>query len=361
MRCLITVHVLLLFTGFAPAVAQSLTCCPLLGADIAERYRVRAIDERRFTHDDLWDALLPFDGAGGVSIADVGRSLHDRAIRAVSFGTGPTSVLLWSQMHGDESTATMALADVIRFFAEGSDDPLRATIRDKLSVTMVPMLNPDGAERYQRYNAAGVDINRDARRLATPEARALKVLRDTLEPAFGFNLHDQGARTTAGEHGEQVAVALLAPAADSARSYGPVRGRARQLAALLAQGLEAELPGRTAKYEDAFNPRAFGDLIQQWGTSTVLIESGALPGNARPRTCSCAEGESCSRAARCSSSTSRSPMTTPWRTPGSRSATWVTSRISLPSTRSTPPARTSTSPHRRRSTQVTGGCSAGSG
>jgi hypothetical protein len=279
MRCLITVHVLLLFTGFAPAVAQSLTCCPLLGADIAERYRVRAIDERRFTHDDLWDALLPFDGAGGVSIADVGRSLHDRAIRAVSFGTGPTSVLLWSQMHGDESTATMALADVIRFFAEGSDDPLRATIRDKLSVTMVPMLNPDGAERYQRYNAAGVDINRDARRLATPEARALKVLRDTLEPAFGFNLHDQGARTTAGEHGEQVAVALLAPAADSARSYGPVRGRARQLAALLAQGLEAELPGRTAKYDDAFNPRAFGDLIQQWGTSTVLIESGALPGD----------------------------------------------------------------------------------
>jgi hypothetical protein len=32
-----------------------------------------------------------------------------------------------------------------------------------------------------------------------------------------------------------------------------------------------------AKYDDAFNPRAFGDLMQTWGTSTVLIESGALP------------------------------------------------------------------------------------
>ena len=41
--------------------------------------------------------------------------------------------------------------------------------------------------------------------------------------------------------------------------------------------LEREIPGRVAKYDDAFNPRAFGDLIQQWGTSTVLIESGALP------------------------------------------------------------------------------------
>lgn len=32
-----------------------------------------------------------------------------------------------------------------------------------------------------------------------------------------------------------------------------------------------------AKYDDTYNPRAFGDLMQQWGTSTVLIESGALP------------------------------------------------------------------------------------
>jgi hypothetical protein len=41
--------------------------------------------------------------------------------------------------------------------------------------------------------------------------------------------------------------------------------------------LEREIPGRLAKYNDTFNPRAFGDLMQAWGTSTVLIESGALP------------------------------------------------------------------------------------
>jgi hypothetical protein len=32
-----------------------------------------------------------------------------------------------------------------------------------------------------------------------------------------------------------------------------------------------------AKYDDTFEPRAFGDLMQQWGASTVLIESGAMP------------------------------------------------------------------------------------
>ncbi len=277
MRIRVIIAVLLLRFAAPPAAAQGPACCTLLGDEIADRFRVAAIEERRFTHDELWDALLPLDGVGGVSIVEVGRSLHGRAIHAVTFGEGPTRVLLWSQMHGDESTATMALADIIHFLADGGEASLRETIRGRLTVTMVPMLNPDGAQRFQRHNAAGVDINRDARRLATPEARLLKALRDSLEPAFGFNLHDQGARTTAGDEGEQVAIALLAPAADSARSYGPVRTRARQLAALLAAGLEEELPGRTAKYDDTFNTRAFGDLIQQWGTSTVLVESGALP------------------------------------------------------------------------------------
>jgi hypothetical protein len=31
---------------------------------------------------------------------------------------------------------------------------------------------------------------------------------------------------------------------------------------------------RLARYDDTFEPRAFGDNMQKWGTSTVLIESG---------------------------------------------------------------------------------------
>ncbi len=257
-------------------VAQT-PCCDLTGRVASDRFVVEAITERRFTHADLWTALAPYVDRGGVRVATVGHSVQGRAIRAVTFGSGPVRVLLWSQMHGDESTATMALADVIRFFAEAAADPLRSLIEERLTITMIPMLNPDGAERFQRHNAAGVDVNRDARRLATPEARVLKMVRDSVEPSFGFNLHDQGARTTVGSDGLQAAIALLAPAADSARSYGPVRSRARQLAAVLAAALQQVIPGRVAKYDDAFNPRAFGDLIQQWGTSTVLIESGALP------------------------------------------------------------------------------------
>jgi hypothetical protein len=180
-------------------------------------------------------------------------------------------------MHGDESTATMALADIFRFLAEAANDSLRDRLRTRLTIAFIPMLNPDGAEVFQRENAVGIDVNRDARRLSTPEGQTLKKMHETFRPEYGFNLHDQNARTRVGRRGVQSAIALLAPAYDSLLSYNSVRGKARLVAAALATMFANEIPGRVAKYDDAFNPRAFGDLMQQWGTSTVLIESGALP------------------------------------------------------------------------------------
>lgn len=209
-------------------------------------------------------------------MADVGRSMQGRELRTLTFGRGPVKVFMWSQMHGDEATATMALADLFGFFADPAPHALRERLARDLTITFLPMLNPDGAEVFQRENAAGIDINRDVRRLASPEARTLKAVRDQVVPDFAFNLHDQSARTRVG-NGEQAAIALLPPASDSARSYGPVRRRARQVAAWLATDFATVISGRIAKYDDTFNPRAFGDLMQTWGASTVLIESGALP------------------------------------------------------------------------------------
>lgn len=244
---------------------------------IVDRHRLAAITNRRINHTDYWLAINPSLQSTRLRVEQVGRSMHGRELRTVSFGSGPVRVLLWSQMHGDESTATMALADVFAWMAAPGEDALRAKLASTLTVVMLPMLNPDGAERFQRENAAGIDINRDARLLSTPEAQTLKSLHDRFKPEFGFNLHDQNARTRAGRDGLPSGIALLAPATDVEKSWGPVRSRARLVAASLARQFGSQIPGRVAKYDDAFNPRAFGDLIQTWGTSTVLIESGALP------------------------------------------------------------------------------------
>jgi len=268
--------------SMTPNVAPAADCCLDLGRRVAAEHRVAAIATRRFTHADYWAALEPILKSSALKVTLVGASAQGRALRAITYGTGPTTVFLWSQMHGDESTATMALADLLHWLAEkpAARDAVRDRIAERLTVVMLPMLNPDGAELFQREDAFGVDINRDVRRLSTPEARVLKAVRDSIKPAFGFNLHDQNARTLGRPGNQRVGIALLAPAAEVTNGFGPVRTDARLVAARVRSVLEREIPGRIARYDDTFNPRAFGDLMQSWGTRLVLIESGALPGDA---------------------------------------------------------------------------------
>jgi hypothetical protein len=254
------------------------TMTPLAnGLRIARDYRVSAISNRRFTHAELWRAIMPYAQSAAFRTEIIGQSTLGTNLTALTFGQGATKVLLWSQMHGDESTATMSLADIFRFLAESPGDPLRERLQRELTLVFVPMLNPDGAELFQRENAAGVDINRDARQLATPEGRALHALRERLDPDFGFNLHDQSARTRAGRRGLQVGIALLAPPYNQEGEYNDVRSRARLVAAVIARTLAEEIPGRLGKYDESYSVRAFGDAMQRAGVSTVLIESGALP------------------------------------------------------------------------------------
>jgi predicted deacylase len=187
-------------------------------------------------------------------------------------------VVLWSQMHGDEPTATLALVDLIRYVVENRDDPLVQRLSERLTVVMIPMLNPDGAQRKRRENAAGIDVNRDARRQASPEARALAGVHARVSPHFGFNLHDQAPRV--GEDGRAVAISLLAPPHEPNRSDMPTRTRAKRLAAVMRVAADSLVEGRVTRYDDAYNAQAFGDAMQSWGTSTVLVETGSWDGDA---------------------------------------------------------------------------------
>ena len=212
------------------------------------------------------------------SLEEIGRSVEGRSINHVWFGSGPFHVLLWSQMHGDEPTATGALFDVFEYVRRQRQDPAVRRLLSALTIHAVPMLNPDGAERYQRRNAQGIDINRDALMLQTPEGRALKALRDRLEPRIGFNLHNQSWRTSVGETGRPATISLLSVAYDEARSVDEGRLLTKKTAALVRDAVETFAPGQVAKYDDSFEPRAFGDNVTKWGTPVVLIETGAWPG-----------------------------------------------------------------------------------
>lgn len=244
--------------------------------------RVAGLEDRAFSPEHWWDIALPLaTEARGFRVDEAGRSAEGRQLRHVAWGEGKTRVLLWSQMHGDESTASMAIADLFRFLGEHPDDPIVQRLRTGATLDFLPVMNPDGAARFQRRNAQGIDINRDARRLASPEARALHDLRERLEPDFGFNLHDQDVGTRAGDSGRGTAIALLAPAFNEAREVNASRARAIEVAVAIRSVLEPYIGGHIAKWDDTFNPRAFGDLTQRAGVSTILIESGGIEGDAQ--------------------------------------------------------------------------------
>lgn len=194
----------------------------------------------------------------------------------IKVGNGATKVLLWSQMHGNEPTATMAILDLFNFLGQDHRfSEVKEKIFSKTTLYFIPMLNPDGANRFERRNRLGIDINRDALRLQTPEGRILKAACDKLNPEWGFNLHDQGAYYGAGNTPHSASFSFLAPAFDEAKSSSPKRDDAMKLIVSMWQMLQHFIPGYIGRYNDTFEPRAFGDNIQKWGTRTILIETGS--------------------------------------------------------------------------------------
>jgi hypothetical protein len=240
-----------------------------------EQFREKSITQRRFKHAHVMALLDSFGLNPAFECRPVGKSLQGREIRLVKAGSGPVKVLLWSQMHGDEPTATMAIMDMLHYLGQAPGvDSLRDAILANTTVYFIPMLNPDGAEVYERRNAVGVDLNRDAIGLQSPEARILKSVRDSLQPHFGFNLHDQNPRYSAGRSNKPATISFLAPPYDYEKSVNDVRGNAMKVISFLNRSLQHYIPGQVAKYSDDHEARAFGDNIQKWGTSVVLVESG---------------------------------------------------------------------------------------
>jgi len=242
-----------------------------------ETYKEPSLGKRRIKHADLQPLIDAIATRPGFEVRRVGTSLEGRPLRLISIGRGDTDVFLWSQMHGDEPTATQAVFDILNFMASGDFREEKEQLLGALRIHFLPMLNPDGAEVFQRRNTLGIDINRDALMLQSPEGQTLKRVRDSLEAEFGFNLHDQSRYYNAERTPKPATISYLAPAYNYEKEVNEVRGRAMQVIAYMNRILQQYAPGQVGRYNDDFEPRAFGDNIQKWGTSAILIESGGYP------------------------------------------------------------------------------------
>ena len=216
-----------------------------------------------------------FNGLSKSSILTIGYSVNKLPIYSVTYGTGKIKILLWSQMHGNESTTTKALFDCFNLFETGSG--FTDHLLSNCTICVIPILNPDGAERYTRLNANGVDINRDAQELSQPESKVLRALFMDFKPHYCFNLHGQRTIYNVDATNVSATLSFLAPSQDENCSLTPNRKDAMSVITALDSFLQTDVPNGISRYDDAFNLNCVGDTFQSFGVPTLLYEAGHYP------------------------------------------------------------------------------------
>ena len=121
---------------------------------------------------------------------------------------------MWTQMHGDEATATKAIFDLVNWLNQDQNEDQFLD----LTIMIIPMLNPDGAEKYQRENKLGINLNRDAKKKVSKEARLLWHQFKEFRPGLALNLHDQKDHYNVVETNSPATLSFLAPPVDSSGS-----------------------------------------------------------------------------------------------------------------------------------------------
>ncbi len=238
-------------------------------------FKEKTLKKRRIKHQDIIPLVEKAAQNKIFALSKLGESTEGRSIYLLKAGVGKTKVLLWSQMHGDEPTATQALFDIFNLLnSPGKFAKEIAQLINNLTLYFVPMLNPDGAELFKRRNALDIDLNRDAVRLAAKESKILKKLHNEIQPDFGFNLHDQVPYYTVGNTSKPASMSFLAPAFNLQKDIDEKRKHSMQAIALMNRVLQKRISGQVGRYYDTYGPSSMGDNMQKWGTRTILIESG---------------------------------------------------------------------------------------
>ncbi|MGB5319563.1 M14 family metallopeptidase [Eudoraea sp.] len=205
----------------------------------------------------------------------LGCSVENRNVYGIRLGKGQIKILIWSQMHGNESTTTKGLLDFINFLL--GDDLRAKNYLENVTLLILPLLNPDGAEKYTRVNANGIDLNRDAIDLSQPESVIIREAYNNFKPDFCFNLHDQRTIFSAGTGKYPATISFLTPAYNKACEVDSSREKSMKLIACLHKTLSNLIPKQIGRYDDAYNPNCLGDTFQSLGTPTVLFEAGHYP------------------------------------------------------------------------------------
>lgn len=234
------------------------------------KHKETSLYHRYITNTHIEPLLKKIDAKADIKI--IGASVLKHAIYSIKIGSGTKKVLMWSQMHGNESTTTKAIFDLLNTLIDNDDES--KSILQTCTLYIIPILNPDGANAYTRINANKIDLNRDAQALTQPESKVLRQVFDEFKPDFCLNLHGQRTIFSAGKTNTIATVSFLSPAQDENCTITPTRKVAMEVIAAMNDTLQKVIPNQVGVYDDAFNINCVGDTFQTENVPTILFEAG---------------------------------------------------------------------------------------
>ncbi|BBA17504.1 M14 family zinc carboxypeptidase [Blattabacterium cuenoti] len=236
-------------------------------------------DSKIFKYSDLLKVMNKYKNI--CSIIPIGLSIEKRKIFKIKWGIGKNKIFIWSQMHGNETTGTKSMFDLFHFFLLKKNCDLVQFLKKNLTLSFIPMLNPDGSEIFQRRNAINIDLNRDAICLQSPEIQILFQEIEKDKPHILFNLHDQRSIYNVGHKSFNPAIlSFLSPSISMDKNaYSISRKKSMGVINFIAKEIHKILPniGSIGRFSDELYPTATGDRLQKLGYPCVLIESGNYP------------------------------------------------------------------------------------
>jgi len=146
----------------------------------------------------------------GAKVQIIGKSIEDREIYSLTVGEGKIKLLSICRLHGNEPASTNGgLLFLYNLLRQGRvlDYYLKPYLED-ISIIVIPLANPDGAENYfrkfsknpkpswensfedTRTNASGIDLNRDWLTLSQQETRNIHRYINEMAPLVILDHHE---------------------------------------------------------------------------------------------------------------------------------------------------------------------------
>lgn len=215
----------------------------------------------------------------------IGQTVKGRDIHLVKYISNPENptILYLTQQHGNEQLTTEGALEFIKHLGTGKTKG----VLDNVNVLVLPMLNADGAmgdvdfslEDYvasgdrhlTRYNATGIDINRDHVDKIQPETQALhENVLQKYDIDYMIDLHHQGAdRVINGD--ELVSGSILHPTTSNVDPE--VLNKSKKLGAVVYNEINSTGWGNIGKYPGgSAETIARNGIAVQYDIATLLFE-----------------------------------------------------------------------------------------